>query len=72
MPSIRRCRNENCECNVDGSYCDAIEVELNEDGVCETAAYMSEAVMESLYERKPYESMFVKPGVPTYKITLVP
>ena len=36
MPSIRRCRNEDCECNVDGIYCDAIEVELNEDGVCET------------------------------------
>jgi hypothetical protein len=36
MPCIRRCRNENCECNVDGIYCDAIEVELNEDGVCET------------------------------------
>ena len=36
MPSIRRCRNEHCECNVDGIYCDAVEVELNEDGVCET------------------------------------
>ena len=36
MPCIRRCRNENCECNVDGCYCDAVEVELNEDGVCET------------------------------------
>lgn len=36
MPNIRTCRNEKCEYNINGCYCDALEVEVDEFGSCET------------------------------------
>ena len=36
MPCIRRCKNEKCDYNSNGCYCDALEVEIDEDGECET------------------------------------
>lgn len=39
MSRIGKCYNENCEYNIDGVYCDAYEVILSEDGVCETYCF---------------------------------
>jgi hypothetical protein len=36
MAAVKKCYNENCECNVDGAYCDACEVTIGDDGMCET------------------------------------
>ena len=36
MATVRKCYQENCECNVDGIYCDACEVIIGDGGVCET------------------------------------
>jgi hypothetical protein len=36
MSTIRKCHNENCENNVEGAYCNACEVVISEDGVCES------------------------------------
>ena len=36
MPWIKGCKNEKCEYNRSGCYCDAIEVDIDEYGECET------------------------------------
>ena len=36
MPSIRGCKNEKCNYNCEGCYCDALEIELDEHGNCAT------------------------------------
>ena len=35
MANIRRCYNENCECNIDGCYCDGVDIVIGSDGYCE-------------------------------------
>ena len=35
MANIRRCYNENCECNIDGVYCDGVDIVIGADGCCE-------------------------------------
>ena len=35
LPSIRRCYNEKCQWNVDGSYCDGVDIVIDADGCCE-------------------------------------
>ena len=42
MPYIRTCRNKRCEYNSNGCYCDAIEVEVDDFGCCETFEYEQE------------------------------
>ena len=36
MPWIKTCRNEKCEYNRNGCYCDAPEIDIDEYGDCET------------------------------------
>lgn len=36
MATVKKCYQVSCECNVDGAYCDACEVVISVDGVCET------------------------------------
>ena len=36
MANIKRCYNENCECNVDGCYCDGIDIIIGSEGCCES------------------------------------
>ena len=36
MARVRKCYNESCEYNVDGAYCDACEITISDDGVCES------------------------------------
>lgn len=36
MSRIRKCYNANCECNLNGGYCEADEVIIGSGGVCET------------------------------------
>ena len=35
MANIRRCYNEKCEYNIDGSYCDGFDIVIDSDGFCE-------------------------------------
>lgn len=42
MPDIRSCRNKKCWYNSDGCYCNASEVEVAEDGSCDTCWYKQE------------------------------
>jgi hypothetical protein len=35
MANIRRCYNENCQWNIDGSYCDGVDIVIDSDGCCE-------------------------------------
>ena len=35
MANIRRCYNEKCEYNIDGTYCDVPEIVIGADGCCE-------------------------------------
>ena len=35
MSNIRRCYNEKCEYNIDGSYCDGVDIVIDSDGCCE-------------------------------------
>ena len=39
MPDIRSCRNKKCWYNSEGCYCNASEVEVAEDGSCDTCWY---------------------------------
>jgi hypothetical protein len=34
MVNVRKCFNENCECNVDGVYCEASEIVIDHYGMC--------------------------------------
>ena len=36
MASVRKCYNEECECNVEGIYCDACEITISDCGICES------------------------------------
>ena len=36
MANVRKCYNESCEFNIDGVYCDAYEIVLGDEGICET------------------------------------
>ena len=36
MPCIKTCKNEKCEYNSNGCYCDAAEIDIDEYGECET------------------------------------
>jgi hypothetical protein len=36
MARVRKCYNENCECNIDGAYCDSCEIIISDGGVCES------------------------------------
>ena len=36
MSRVRKCYNENCECNIDGAYCEADEIVISDYGVCES------------------------------------
>ena len=36
MTNIKRCYNENCECNIDGCYCDGIDIIIGSEGCCES------------------------------------
>ena len=35
MANIRRCHNEKCENNIDGSYCDGVDIVMDSNGCCE-------------------------------------
>lgn len=36
MATVRKCYQEDCECNIDGAYCDACEVIIGTNGDCLT------------------------------------
>lgn len=42
MPCIKGCKNEKCEYNSNGCYCEATEVEIDEYGDCATFWAMQE------------------------------
>jgi hypothetical protein len=42
MATVRKCYQGDCECNVDGCYCDAYEVIIGTNGDCLTYCQKSE------------------------------
>jgi hypothetical protein len=42
LPSIRRCKNKRCEYNIEGAYCEAVEIVIDEFGECEAFEYKQE------------------------------